>query len=190
MHTLPQPLLCIVCGVAGSGKTSLGTEVSKRLANSVFLPKDLIQGAFSTTERRGDTYNQISIPTLRILIGFADLQLSQGKIPIIDHPFSFNHRREDERKDWVALFKAVADKHKVRLAVIRCVPPSEEELKNRLQQRGNVYDRWKLNNWEKFMDNEPIEVIVKHHDVLQVVTDRPAEELAEQIILDYLTKNQ
>lgn len=189
MYTFPQPLLCILCGVAGSGKTSLGTEISKRVNNSVFLPKDLIQDAFSTTERRGDTYNQISIPTLRILTSFADLQLSHGKIPIIDHPFSFSHRREDERKDWVALFKAVADKHKVRLTIIRCVPPSEEELKKRLAQRGNVYDRWKLNNWEKFIDNEPIEVLINHDDVLQVVTDRPIERLAEEVIEGYLKRD-
>ena len=187
MHTLPKPLLCILCGVAGSGKTSLGTEIAKRITNSVFLSKDLIQDVFSTIERRGDTYNKIYIPTLRILTSFADLQLNHGKIPIIDHPFSFNHSREDERKDWVTLFKTVADKHKVRLAIIRCVPPNEEELKKRLQQRGNAYDQWKLDNWDKFIENEPIEVLIQHPDILQVITNKSIEELAEEVIKDYLS---
>lgn len=185
-HTLQQPTICIISGVAASGKTLLGTEMAKKLVNSAFLSKDLIQDAFTRTERSGELYEEISLPTFRILLDFADIQLSQGKVPVIDCPFSFNHQRKDERRDWVECFRKVAEKYGARLVIIRCLPPNEEELKKRLKERGYKWDKWKLENWEAFLKRDPINFPILHDDVYEIATEKTPEELAEKVLVNYL----
>ncbi len=189
-YTLLNPTICILCGVAGSGKTSLGTAMAKSLLNGTLLSKDLIQDAFTTRERSGDVYDSISGPTLKILVSFCDAQLALGKIPIIDAPFTFNHHRTDEYRDWVSFFKTIAEKHSARLAIIRCLPLSEEELKRRIQQRGYSWDEWKLQNWEAFLQRDPLDFPIPHNDVYEIITNKPAEELAEEILKEYLLARQ
>jgi len=186
MYHLKKPILCIVSGVAGSGKSTIGVEIAKKLNNSVFLSKDLIQNPFTDTERMGDTYEYISLPTFKILLDFSDSQLSHNKIPIIDAPFSFNHNRDNMSKDWVSHFKEISDKHETRLAIIRCLPPSEEELKKRLLERGYKWDKWKLNNWEEFKKREPMNFPIPHDDVYELITIESADILSDKILIEYL----
>jgi guanylate kinase len=186
MYNLRKPIICIICGVAGSGKSTLGNLISEKLHNSVFLPKDLIQNPFTKTERTGKMYEHISLPTFNILLNFAHLQLDNYKTPIIDAPFSFNHNKETIQKDWVTHFKKIADKHKTRLAVIRCIPPNEQNLKKRLSERNYEWDKWKLDNWEEFKQREPFYFPIPHDDVFEILTSFSPELISEKILNDFL----
>ncbi|MBN2459233.1 ATP-binding protein [Candidatus Woesearchaeota archaeon] len=177
----------MVVGVAGSGKTFLAHEIAKRVPNSVFISKDLVQSCFTNTERvNGKTYSAIRGPTFNLLLNFADMQLSHGKIPIIEGPFSRNFRLKDEFQDWPSHFRKLADKHNARFAIIRCKAPSQEELKKRIQGRGYVWDKEKLENWERWTSFEPEDFPIPHDDVHELVTDKPCDELSEEVILNYL----
>lgn len=186
MYKLNKPILCIISGIAGSGKTSLGEAIAQKLVDAVYLSKDLIQDAFIASERTGDLYEKISVPTLKILLSLADKQLSHKKTPIIDAPFTFNHRRKDMRRDWAIHFKNIAEKHNVRLAIIRCIPQNQEELRKRLSERGNEYDKWKLNNWDAFLKRDPIDFPISHDDIYEIITNKSPKELSKNVLENYL----
>ncbi len=181
----------MVVGVPASGKTSLARGISAALRDSAYLSKDLIQSAFTETERvDGDTYSRIQGPTYKILVDFSDVQISTGKTPVIDAPFSVNAWRKDAYSDWIASFKAVALKHSTRLAVIRCMAPGNKELKKRIQNRHYPWDEWKLAHWEEFLKREPPDFDISHSDVLNLVTDRPAPVLVTEVLKDFIKANE
>ena len=189
-YLLPNPVLCLVVGVAASGKTVLAKSMASVCHDCALLSKDLIEDAFTTSERSGDLYEMVSGPTHEILTTFAALQLSVGKTPIIDAPFSLNHRRTDRYKEWVALFRSVSQKHSVRLAIIRCLPPDLKILKDRLSGRERSYDAWKLDNWEQWLEREPIRFPIPHNDVREVISDIPPKTLASQVLTNFLKANR
>ena len=135
------------------------------------------------TERvEGEIYALVRGPVFNILVNYAGVQLAHGKTPIIDAPFSINHGREDEYSEWVTPFRDVAEKHKARLAIVRCVPPGEEELRRRIETRKYPWDKWKLENWEEFLRREPLYFPIKHDDVYEAVSDRPLEEMTRDVL--------
>ena len=189
-YFIDHPLLCMVVGVPASGKTLLALKLARTITNAAYLSKDLIQSPFTRTERlSGEIYSQIQGPTFNILVSFADNQLSLGKTPIIDAPFSINHWRKDKFTNWVLPFKKIAEKHVTRLAIIRCVPPSIKELKRRIQERNYEWDIWKLKNWEEFLEQEPIYFPIMHDNVYQVVTDQPVELIIKDILVNFIKVN-
>jgi predicted kinase len=175
---MDNKLLCIIVGVAGSGKTTSAHSLAKLIPHAVFISKDLIQNAFNDHDRTGENYEQISYPTLKLLADFADTQLSHNKLPIIEGPFSNNHNRTDERKNWVSIFHAIAKKHKAKMVIFRCIPPSETILKERIEKRGYAWDIWKLQNWEKFKNKEPINFPINHSNVIEIITDAEPDIIA------------
>lgn len=186
-----KPTLCLIVGVPASGKTFLAKELAQKIINSAYISKDLIQTPFTDSERiSGSTYAMIQGPAFRILINFADIQLSLGKIPIIDAPFSINHWRNDEYSDWVEAFKKAAQKNKARLAIVRCVPPNEEALKvrikERLKKKESKWDQWKLEHWAEFLKREPIYFPIGHDDVYEFISDEHAERRTRNVLMRYL----
>jgi predicted kinase len=189
-YLFDQPILCMVVGIPASGKTTIARELAGIIVNSAYLSKDLIQSPFTHQERvSGEIYSQIQGPTFNILVNFADTQLSLGKIPIIDAPFSINYWRKDRYSDWVPPFRETAGKYDTRLAIIRCVPPDVKELKRRIKERKYQWDRWKLNHWEDFLEREPILFPIAHDDVYQVVTDQPVDMIIKDVLNNYIKVN-
>ena len=180
----------MVVGVPSSGKSVLAKELARELINASYISKDLVQTPFTGKERVGDTYSFIQGPTFNILCSFADTQLSHDKIPIIDAPFSINHRRDDAYRDWIPPFRDVAKNNDARLAIIRCVPPSEEELRRRIEKRveegTHPWDQGKLSNWDTFLEQEPIYFPIDHDDVREVVSDKLVKDIVTTVLIDYL----
>ena len=186
-YILEKPTLCMIVGVPASGKTMLALQLAKQLVNSAYLSKDSIQSAFTGRERvDGEIYSLIQGPTFHILVEFCAVQLQLGKHPIIDAPFSINHWRNDDFSNWTSKFKKVANEGDARLTVVRCLPPSLDELKNRIQQRSYKWDKWKLNHWKQFLEREPVDFPIQHDDVLEIISNQPVENLVMQICLQYL----
>jgi predicted kinase len=186
-YRINKPTLIIVAGVPGSGKTMLAEELARRIVNSAYISKDLIQTPFTKTERvTGEVYSFISGPTFEMLRDFADRQLELGKIPIVDAPFSINHTRGGALADWVTPFKIAAEKHRARLVIFRTLPPSEAELLRRIKRRRFPWDKWKLEHWVEFLKREPMDFPIPHNDAHDVITGRPAGEIAESLIVRVL----
>ncbi|MBN2052410.1 ATP-binding protein [Candidatus Woesearchaeota archaeon] len=191
-YLLSKPTLCMIVGAPGSGKTLVAKEIARQLIDAAYIDKDMIQDKFSTTERiNRNIYEKITGPTFHFLVDFADAQLSLGKTPIIDAPYSRNHNLKNEYRDWVSHYKRVADKHNVRLVIVRCLPPSTEELKKRIRERvdsgAHLWDQeHKLDRWEQWLKEEPADFPIPHNDVLKVVTDKPAGIIASIILEKYL----
>ncbi len=169
----------------------MARALAGQISNSAYLSKDLIQTPFTDSERvAGDAYAMIRGPAFKILVDFADVQLALGKTPIIDAPFSINHWRNDAYRDWVPPFKTTAEKHQARLAIIRCVPPSEEILKkriaDRLRRNESKWDQWKLDHWPEFMKREPIHFPIAHDDVFEFMSDELFEKRAKDVIVHFL----
>jgi len=177
----------MVVGVPASGKTSLAKALGRKIDNSAYISKDLIQTPFTDSERiAGRMYSMIQGPTYQILVDFADVQLGLGKTPIIDAPFSINHRRKDEYSDWVPPFRNAAEKHLARLAIVRCVPPDEEtqrkRIEERLKRKESKWDRWKLDHWSEFREQEPFDFPISHDDVYEFISDERFEARTEEIL--------
>ncbi len=195
MYLLNDPVLCLVVGVPASGKTSLARALAQQLSNAAYLSKDLIETPFTSSERvEGDTYAMIRGPAFRILVHFADVQLALGKIPIIDAPFSINHWRDDEYRDWIPPFKSVAAKHQARLAIIRCVPPSEEIMReriaDRLRRNESQWDQWKLDHWSEFMKREPVRFPIAHNDVFEFISDEMGAQGMQDVLVRFLRADE
>jgi predicted kinase len=186
-YRLDRLTLCLIVGVPASGKTTTALQLARQLVNSAYLSKDLIQSAFTDQERiEGEIYSMIQGPTFHILVDFCAVQLNLGKHPIIDAPFSINHRREDDYSDWIPFFNTAAKKRDARLTIIRCLPPNLDELKNRIQQRGYDWDKWKIDHWEEFIEREPVDFPIRHDDVLEVVSNQPVENMVDLICIKHL----
>jgi predicted kinase len=190
-YLIKKPTLCLVVGVPASGKTGLARELARAIMNSAYLSKDLIQTPFTDAERiKGPTYSLIQGPAFQILVDFADIQLSLGKIPIIDAPFSINHGRNDQYRDWVPPFDHAARKYGARLAIVRCLPPSEEILRARIEERLNrnesKWDSWKLEHWVDFLKQEPLRFPIPHDDVYEFTSDERIENRVESLLKNYL----
>ena len=191
MYLLCHPVLCLVVGVPAGGKSSLARALAGQICDAAYLSKDMIETPFSDSERvGGDTYAMVRGPAFRILVDFADVQLALGKTPIIDAPFSINHWRNDAYRDWVPPFRQAAEKHQARLAVVRCVPPSEAALKeriaDRLRRNESKWDQWKLDHWPEFMTQEPLRFPIAHDDVCEFVSDEHAAERMNDVLVGFL----
>jgi|FLOH01.1.fsa_nt_gi predicted kinase len=187
--SIPKPLLIVLVGVAGSGKSTLANEIALKLDNSAFLSKDLIQSSFSSERVGGELYSLIRGPTFKALVTFADTQLSHGKTPIIDCPFSRNHTYDDKYRDWPLYFKKIAQKHKTELVIIRCKAPSEKELKKRIAKRNYSWDKPKLLNWTWWIEYEPQDFPIPSKDVHEVITNLKPSNLAEKVLKEIIKVN-
>lgn len=186
-YSLSRSTLCLVVGVPASGKTSVAQALVRAVRDSAYLSKDLIQSCFTTTERvTGETYSMIQGPAFDILVSFASTQLLLGKHPVVDAPFSVNSWRRDAYSDWVSPFSRVARERGARLAIVRCKPPDIAELRKRIEQRHYEWDKWKLEHWDEFLEREPVDFPIDHDDVLEVVTDRPSDQIVDDVLVKYL----
>ena len=186
-YTLQRLTLCLVVGVPASGKTSVAQELVRNIRDASYISKDMIQSCFTTKERvTGQIYSTIQGPTFDILVSYAGTQLKLGKNPVVDAPFSVNNWRRDKYSDWITPFKNVAREHDAHLLIIRCMPPDLTELKRRVESRHYEWDKWKLEHWNEFLKQEPVDFPIDHDDVVEVVTNRPPKKIIEDILTKHM----
>jgi predicted kinase len=151
----PQtPLLILVMGVAGSGKSALATGILQRVC-AVYLDNNHVADAFYPQTRRGSGYNRLRPAFYKALYTIAAENLRFGSSVLLDVP----HVKEIQLEKWRRFITRLAGDRAAQLVVLRCVC-SEETLQARLVQRNEERDRWKLGHWRKFLAEQPIEVAV------------------------------
>ncbi len=155
-----SPSLIITCGLMGTGKSTLATELAFELGletvSSDTVRKELA-GVFPASHVL-EAYNvgiyspESSESTYRELLRQADIALGEGRRILVDATFG---RIRDR-----ALFRALADRYGIPLYVIQVTCPEktvEQRLNRRLQIPGEVSDgRWELFHRQK-MEFEPPE---------------------------------
>lgn len=149
---LPHPTLILVMGVAGCGKTTVARKILDAL-NAVYLDNNFIADAFFPHTRSDTEYLKMRPKLYAALYRITEENLKLGNSVLLDVP----HITQVQDPQWEDFLKGLLARCAARLAVIRCFC-SEEELRRRLEQRGEPRDHWKLNHWEEFLTREPLQV--------------------------------
>lgn len=153
--TLNHTIIFVV-GFPGSGKSTIARSIASGLG-AAYLDKDIICNGFtgllltlngeSADARESSALYKERIMPLeyQTLFNVANDTLTSSKIVVIDAPFiGFFHEpnyliKKCEQYNWVDVCLQVVE-----------VKASLEVTKQRLIQRGEKRDLWKLDNWECF----------------------------------------
>ena len=180
--------LVMVIGVPGAGKTTLARYLCTNIADSSYVSKDMFQSSFGQEGIETDTYEYVREPTVRFFLAYSAAQLELGKTPIIDATYTINKWRDqnmpqgDRYVDFASHYRDVAQKRGTDLIILKCLPPSAEELRQRFVRRNSPRDRWKLDNWDEFLRREPLDDVIHHEHVLRIIVDGPIQDLAQEAI--------
>jgi aminoglycoside phosphotransferase family enzyme/predicted kinase len=179
MTWLPyQPFLILLCGLTGSGKTTLAQALSQRLNLPVFS-SDAIRKALAgrsghdIVPMNTGIYRQpLTDKTYGKIVRDAEKQILTGRGAILDATFAQRANREKVTR--------MAAKHNVPVFLIHCFA-TDATIKNRLDQRSaegrDLSDgRWEIYVEQKATCEPPSEMPVQNY--LELNTAQPIEELA------------
>lgn len=184
--------LVLVCGPAGTGKTTLGRMLSKRTGWPT-LDKDTLTGPLASSiaaSLTGDPHDRQSEPYLqhirpleyRILGNLMRDIARNGGSAIITAPFV----AELNTPQWLDQQRTVIGHLGARLTVI-LLRTDAEANRTRLTSRAAPRDQWKLQNWPEYaasmerpIDTSGVDAIIENsgdRTVLQEYADALTAEL-------------
>lgn len=153
------PSLILIGGGAASGKSQIAIEVVRRISNAVLLDKDCLFGEWvdailsangHPSDRDCPVYwNYIRPLEYRSLERLAFNHLSLGKVAVIDAPL----RPELDDSAWLHRMDMSCKALGSRLVAI-WIEVSPECARERMQQRSEPRDKWKLDNWNEFISRQ------------------------------------
>lgn len=156
-----QPKLILVMGVAASGKTTLSKMILQKVW-ATYLDNNFVVDAFYPHTRTSAEYLKLRPQFYTVLYRIAEENLSVGNSVLLDVP----HVKEIHDPAWRKFINKLVAQTNSKLVVIKCVC-SEQTLKKRIILRGEERDTWKLDNWDDFLKEQPIDVPVPfdHQDI-------------------------
>lgn len=176
-----KPFLILVCGLTGTGKSTLARELGRRLGIST-ISSDATRKALAATVVRQDAvpyqagiYSpQMTAATYTKMAEQAEELFGRGEGVILDATFHRKARRE-------AILRLAA-RHGIPVAVIHC-ESADEIVRERLQRRAAEGRDLSDGRWEIYVEQlaalEPVsEVDIENYLVLN--TDAPPEELSRR----------
>jgi aminoglycoside phosphotransferase family enzyme/predicted kinase len=179
-YTREKPLLLIMAGLVGTGKTTVAEALSRSLGLSV-ISSDIVRkrlAGIPSTERRfepfsGGIYSEkFSRKTYDEIFALARELLSKGQSVILDASFK---KRQDRLQA-----KKLADEAKADFSVIECIL-DENTVKKRLERRikeGSVSDgRWEIYGQQKQDFDEITEFPQEDHVILD--TSQPMSNIVK-----------
>jgi predicted kinase len=141
-------------GVAGTGKSTLSREILRRLS-AVYLDNNHIADAFFPDTRNGVDYEKSRPGFYKILYTITEENLRLGNSVLLDVP----HTKEVQRGEWRVFVKRLIGRTGSTMVAIRC-RCSENVLRARIRSRGEQRDRWKLEHWDEFLAQQPIDIAI------------------------------
>jgi predicted kinase len=141
-------------GVAGSGKTTLSREILRHLC-AVYLDNNHIADAFFPDTRVGSAYERLRRGFYKALYTISEENLKLGNSVLLDVP----HIKEVQTRQWRGLIRRLVTRAHADLVVIYCLC-SQQTLLRRIQSRSEARDHWKLEHWNEFLREQPIDVRV------------------------------
>lgn len=170
--------LILIMGVPASGKTTIAKLIIKK-KKAVYLDNNFIADAFFPRTRVDKEYKKIRKSIYKAIYRITSENLKLGNSVILDIP----HITHMMDKNWRIKMRRLTQKANTQLKIIRCYC-SEETLKNRMKNRGEKRDKWKLLNWEKFLQKEPIFVKIPFEHI-DINTEKKNKENIREI-MEYL----
>ncbi len=183
--------LWIVCGLSGSGKSTIATELAKRMSVQI-LNSDIIRKKFfglkpdqPAVARFGEgIYTQVATAqTYERLLLETRRELFIGNSVILDATFGSRQRRE--------LFRCLAEEMGANVIFVECICP-DTALRKRLSQRKDKKSVSDARVQHLEAQRQTFEVLSELDDSihLQVSTDQPLQQSLQQIFsAAYLLRN-
>lgn len=151
-----MPQLVIVCGLAGSGKTTVGKALARRLG-AAFLDKDTLSRHFveamlasrdlSPGDRESDVYlNDIRPLEYRVLEKASNENLAVGLSVVVSAPYV----RETQEKRYFQNLIDDADGADAATTAV-WVYADGASMHEYLVLRNAERDEWKLNHWDEYL---------------------------------------
>jgi aminoglycoside phosphotransferase family enzyme/predicted kinase len=181
-YTKEKPLLLIMAGLVGTGKTTVAQALSRSLGLTV-ISADIVRkrlAGISPTERRleqfgGGIYSkEFSKKTYDEMFAQARKLLSQGQSVILDASFK---KRQDRLQA-----RTLAEEAKADFAVVECLL-DEETVKRHLEQRlkeGSASDgRWEIFEQQKQDFDKITEFTSENHIILD--TSQPMSNIVKMV---------
>jgi aminoglycoside phosphotransferase family enzyme/predicted kinase len=181
-YTRKRPLLIIVSGLMGTGKTTLaqalGSDIGLKVISSDVTRKEL--AGIAPQERRFEKFDsgiysdEFSRQTYDTMLTRARSLLASGESVLLDASFKKRQDRLSARN--------LADEVKADFLIVECTL-DEQSIKERLEQRvreGSVSDgRWEIFGSQK-EDFEPIDEVTGRNHVI-VNTSEPLSDIETAI---------
>jgi predicted kinase len=160
---LAAPVLILIGGGAGAGKSGLSAQLVRAVSNSVLLDKDrlyskwvdeLLAASGHPADRDCSFYWERIRP-----LEYASLErmafdhLRLGKAAVVDAPL----RPELDNPNWVGRMHASCGEIGAKLISV-WIEISPESARSRMERRAEPRDRWKLENWTEFIRRQPYTV--------------------------------
>ncbi len=172
--------LIIVCGLPGSGKTTLAKELSKKLGIVCICKDDIKEKLyesmkFSTLEDS----KRIGKPSIDIMLHLAEQQLANGLDIIIESPFNF---LED-----YPLFKSWKEKYGLDLYSVICLIDFNERKKRFLKRkRHNAHHDTQRISDHLLNDVTEYNYAMIPGKQIRIITNKKVEELVQDVIKEML----
>ena len=179
--------LILIAGYAGNGKTHFG-HLLARVYSAVYVDKDSVSRDFteallksyggSPHDRESETYIQKVRPLeYQEMMKVATENLRLGKNVICSAPFI----KELNDPSWMTELEdsfALMDVS-IHVLWIHC---DADTAKSRIEQRAAKRDKWKLNNWDSYIEANP-HVVPEMSLPLYVIDNKenPVEPLQAQV---------
>lgn len=155
--------IILIGGAPGCGKVPISKQIAVAL-DAAYLNKNNISDYFAEAllkahgcdkyDRDSDAYHTHVMPLeYNILINTALQNAELGNHVVCCAPFI--HYFAD--KDWLARIDLYAKTLGAEL-VLAWVQADPQGAKQRLIEKQESYDHWKLNNWAKYLDTNPYEL--------------------------------
>lgn len=162
----------IVCGLPGSGKTTLACELSKKL-KVVCIHKDSIKERLYESLKLStlEDSKMIGKPSVDIVLYLAEEQLKNGIEVMIEAPFNFP---ED-----YSFFIKLKEKYNLDLISIICSIGKEERIKrfSERERHNSHHDNERIADYENGFDYAEMP-----GRQMRIITNKPVDILVEEIV--------
>jgi predicted kinase len=163
-------------GVAGSGKSELARAILTEVS-AVYLDNNFLADAFFPETRSDERYLAIRENLYDALYRITEENLRIGNSVLLDAP----HIRQVRDPEWCRRVEDIAEKAGARMRAIQC-SCAEPVLRRRLEARGEQRDRWKLENWQTFLEHQPPRTPIPFPH-LELDTEQPLKANVAQAVL-------
>jgi predicted kinase len=170
-----HPRLVLIMGRAGSGKSTIARHLLE-VRPMAYLNKDTVwEPLLETVESRAE-YLAKRDAWYELLYRLAEENLAAGISVLLDAP----HVRQAQDPAWGAAMRSLACRAGSAPKCVYCYC-TESTLKQRLVDRGLQRDAWKISNWRRFLEQEPV-ALAFPLDHVMVDTDRRLDECLRTVL--------